>query len=323
MVCLVRKTHKYAELHVPSGGRSSKHGAQPLEPWKGFSGTNGLQTHQKLPFFVGTLALFRSLCNKRQSSHKNKFDRLSGMFPALVFCRILSPKLRIMQGFGAQTHFVFWGHRRAPTIWANKKEVSNGPQKVTDPIFVNPPPEGLLNNANGHTFFLLMVGDWHRSEGPGQNFWISEGCTVFLVSGVPAFRAFLQRAFSTKTVEVARFSSSDLQADLSGRACPLKYDFQNKTLLPPTANITNVNSVKSFQQLTVGISGSRLRVNTPRTIIQQSLRYATPLQDYRCSGIHGNSFPTNFLVIVLPPFLVIPRKSIPNLVFLPVCLWRG
>ena len=29
-----------------------------------------------------------------------------------------------------------------------KKEVSNGPQKVTDPIFVNPPPEGLLNNAN-------------------------------------------------------------------------------------------------------------------------------------------------------------------------------
>ena len=25
--------------------------------------------------------------------------------------------------------------------------MSNGPQKVTDPIFVNPPPEGLLNNA--------------------------------------------------------------------------------------------------------------------------------------------------------------------------------
>ena len=26
--------------------------------------------------------------------------------------------------------------------------MSNGPQKVTDPIFVNPPPEGPLNNAN-------------------------------------------------------------------------------------------------------------------------------------------------------------------------------
>ena len=25
--------------------------------------------------------------------------------------------------------------------------MSNGPQKVTDPIFVDPPPEGLLNNA--------------------------------------------------------------------------------------------------------------------------------------------------------------------------------
>ena len=52
-----------------------------------------------------------------------------------------------MQGFGAQTHLFSEVHR-APTIWANKKEVSNGPQKVTDPIFVNPPPEGLLNNAN-------------------------------------------------------------------------------------------------------------------------------------------------------------------------------
>ena len=31
------------------------------------------------------LALFRSLCNKRQLSRKNKFDKLSGMFPALVF----------------------------------------------------------------------------------------------------------------------------------------------------------------------------------------------------------------------------------------------
>ena len=31
------------------------------------------------------LALFRSLCDKRQLSRKNKFDKLSGMFPALVF----------------------------------------------------------------------------------------------------------------------------------------------------------------------------------------------------------------------------------------------
>ena len=30
------------------------------------------------------LALFGSLCNKRQLSHKNKFDKLSGMFSALV-----------------------------------------------------------------------------------------------------------------------------------------------------------------------------------------------------------------------------------------------
>ena len=30
------------------------------------------------------LALFRSLCNKRQLSHKNKFDKLFGMFRALV-----------------------------------------------------------------------------------------------------------------------------------------------------------------------------------------------------------------------------------------------
>ena len=31
------------------------------------------------------LALFRGFCDKRQSSRKNKFDKLSGMFPALVF----------------------------------------------------------------------------------------------------------------------------------------------------------------------------------------------------------------------------------------------
>ena len=31
------------------------------------------------------LALFRSLCDKRQLLRKNKFDKLSGIFPALVF----------------------------------------------------------------------------------------------------------------------------------------------------------------------------------------------------------------------------------------------
>ena len=54
-----------------------------------------------------------------------------------------------MQGLGAQTR-LFSEVTGPPTIWANKKEVSNGPQKFTDPIFVNPPPEGLLNNAKEH-----------------------------------------------------------------------------------------------------------------------------------------------------------------------------
>ena len=39
----------------------------------------------KLKTLVDTLALFRSLCDKRQISRKNKFDKLSGIFPALVF----------------------------------------------------------------------------------------------------------------------------------------------------------------------------------------------------------------------------------------------
>ena len=37
-----------------------------------------------------------------------------------------------------------------PNNLSKQKEVSNGPQKVTNPIFVNPPPEGLLNNAATH-----------------------------------------------------------------------------------------------------------------------------------------------------------------------------
>ena len=39
----------------------------------------------RVNFFRLSLALLRSLCNKRQLSRKNKFDKLSGMFPALVF----------------------------------------------------------------------------------------------------------------------------------------------------------------------------------------------------------------------------------------------
>ena len=52
-----------------------------------------------------------------------------------------------MQGFGAQTHLFseVTGHQQ---FERTKNEVSHGPQKVTDTIFVNPPPEGLLNNAN-------------------------------------------------------------------------------------------------------------------------------------------------------------------------------
>ena len=35
-----------------------------------------------------------------------------------------------------------------PNNLSEQKEVSNGPQKVTDPIFFDPPPEGLSSNAN-------------------------------------------------------------------------------------------------------------------------------------------------------------------------------
>ena len=58
-----------------------------------------------------------------------------------------------MQGFGAQTHLFSEG-TGPQQFERTKKEVSNGPQKVTDPIFVNPPPEGLLNNAK--TSFMSM-----------------------------------------------------------------------------------------------------------------------------------------------------------------------
>ena len=52
-----------------------------------------------------------------------------------------------MQGFGAQAH-LFSEVTGPQQFERTKTEVSNGPQKVTDPIFVNPPPEGLLNNDN-------------------------------------------------------------------------------------------------------------------------------------------------------------------------------
>ena len=42
-----------------------------------------------------------------------------------------------MQGFGAQTHL--FSEVTGPNNLSEQKEVSNGPQKVPDPIFVNPP----------------------------------------------------------------------------------------------------------------------------------------------------------------------------------------
>ena len=50
-----------------------------------------------------------------------------------------------MQCFGVQTRL--FSEVTGPQQLSEQKEVSNGPQKVTDPIFVNPSPEGLLNNA--------------------------------------------------------------------------------------------------------------------------------------------------------------------------------
>ena len=44
-----------------------------------------LQSLVEKPSDTLPLALFRSLFDKRQLSRKNKFDKLSGMFPALVF----------------------------------------------------------------------------------------------------------------------------------------------------------------------------------------------------------------------------------------------
>ena len=74
---------------------------------------------------------------------KTSLTNFPECFPHL-FLLHFEPKTSHNARFWGPNTLVFWGHR-APTIWANKKEVSNGPQKVTDPIFVNPPPEGLLS----------------------------------------------------------------------------------------------------------------------------------------------------------------------------------
>ena len=59
--------------------------------------------------------------------------------------------------------------------------MSNGPQKVTDPIFVNPPPEGLLNNAKPRGFgnFSDFYG-FFSAEFSGisrKDFWLQMGHT--------------------------------------------------------------------------------------------------------------------------------------------------
>ena len=83
------------------------------------------------------LALFRSLRNKRQFSRKNKFDKLSGMVPALFFCCILSPKLCIMQGFRAQTHFFSEG-TGPQQFERTKKKCPTDLRKLLTPFLLTP-----------------------------------------------------------------------------------------------------------------------------------------------------------------------------------------
>ena len=67
-----------------------------------------------------------------------------------------SPKLRTMQSFGAPRFCILFAGKvtgLSNNLSDQKSEVSNGPLKVTDPIFVNPPPEGLFNNANQSAVF--------------------------------------------------------------------------------------------------------------------------------------------------------------------------
>ena len=92
------------------------------------------------------LALFKSFCNKRQLSRKNKFDKLFGMFPALE-CKVLGPK-----------HTCFL---RSPGP-NNLSEQKKGVQWTSEsywPHFVNPLLEGLLNNAKarGHCLALALL----------------------------------------------------------------------------------------------------------------------------------------------------------------------
>ena len=52
---------------------------------QGWLWVTGKETERVKIEHVNDLALFRNLCTIRQLSRKNKFDKLSGMFPALVF----------------------------------------------------------------------------------------------------------------------------------------------------------------------------------------------------------------------------------------------
>ena len=99
------------------------------------------------------------LHNKRQLSRKNKwsYDKLSRMVSRTCFCRVLSPNLRSLQGLAQNTCF---SEVTGPqNLSRTEKEVlSSGPQKVTvTTIFVNPPPEGIFNNAKSMDHYLAGV----------------------------------------------------------------------------------------------------------------------------------------------------------------------
>ena len=72
-----------------------------------------------------------------------------------------------MQGFGAQTHLFFEG-AGPNNLSEQKRSVQRTSKKVTDPIFVNPPPEGLLNNSGLYTPSKhdVLNGDSYASWGP-------------------------------------------------------------------------------------------------------------------------------------------------------------
>ena len=74
---------------------------------------------------VGVTGTFLNYCAKTSLTNFPEF------FPPL-FLSHFEPKTSHNARFWGPNTLVFWRHR-APTIWENKKEVSNGPQKVTDP----------------------------------------------------------------------------------------------------------------------------------------------------------------------------------------------